>query len=201
VENHIIADPELTAADRAALLGMARATLAAHLAGRPLPPIPGVPGAWLKRGAFVTLYERGALRGCIGHIAADRELGSVVQEMAMAAARDDPRFAPVEPAELALIAVEISVLSEPVRLPMPVEPARIVVGRDGVIVRREQRIALLLPQVATEQGWGPEAFLAAACRKAGLLPDAWREPGTEVLAFQADVFGEPGEEEQGRRDG
>ncbi|HYL22025.1 MAG TPA: AmmeMemoRadiSam system protein A [Gemmatimonadales bacterium] len=172
---------------------MARATLAAHLARRPLPPVPAVPGACLKRGAFVTLYERGALRGCIGHIAADRELGSVVQEMVIAAAQDDPRFAPVEPDELALIGVEISVLSTPVRLPMPVEAGRIVVGRDGVIVRRDQRIALLLPQVAAEQGWGPEALLAAVCRKAGLVPDAWREPGTEVLAFQADVFGEAGE--------
>jgi len=193
VENRIIADPELTAADRAALYGLARATLAAHLAGRPLPPVPVVPGAALKRGAFVTLYERGALRGCIGHVTADRELGGVVQEMAIAAARDDPRFAPVEPDELALIAVEISVLLAPVLLPTPIEPARIVVGRDGVIVRREGRIALLLPQVAAELGWGPEALLTAACRKAGLSPDAWREPGTEVLAFQADVFGEAGE--------
>ena len=207
MENRIIADPELTAADRAALFGLARATLAAHLTGRPLPPIPEVPGAGLKRGAFVTLYERGALRGCIGHIAADRALGGVVQEMAIAAARDDPRFAPVEPDELAQIAVEISVLSQPVLIPTPIEAARVVVGRDGVIVRRERRIGLLLPQVATEQAWGPEAFLAAACRKAGLPPDAWREPATQVLAFQADVFGEveggatAGEGERGKSAG
>ena len=193
MENRIIADPDLTAADRAALFGLARATLAAHLAGWPLPPVPAVPGASLRRGAFVTLYERGALRGCIGHIAADRALGDVVQEMAIAAARDDPRFAPVEPEELASIAVEISVLLAPVRLLPPVDPAQIVVGRDGVIVHRERRIGLLLPQVATEQAWGPEALLAAACRKAGLPPEAWREPATEVLAFQADVFGEAGE--------
>lgn len=154
--------------------------------------MPAVSGAGLKRGAFVTLYERGALRGCIGHVAADRTLGDVIQEMAIAAARDDPRFAPVAPDELAWISVEISVLLEPVRLPVPVDPARIVVGRDGVIVRRERRIGLLLPQVATEHAWGAEAFLAAACRKAGLTPDAWREPPTEVLAFQADVFGETG---------
>ena len=68
-----------------------------------------------------------------------------------------------------------------------------MVGRDGLIVRRERLIALLLPQVAREYHWGPEAFLAATCRKAGLPPDAWREPATEVLTFQADVFGE-GEE-------
>jgi uncharacterized protein len=183
----------LTSADRAALLALARATLEAHLAGRPLPPVPAVAGAALKRGAFVTLSERGALRGCIGHIPADRALGAVVRDMAVAAACDDPRFAPVERAELPTIALEISVLSEPMRLPEPIEPSRIVVGRDGLVVRRERRVALLLPQVAVEYHWEAEAFLAAACRKAGLPLDAWQEPGTEVLTFQADVFGEPRE--------
>jgi len=149
-----------------------------------------VPGAALKRGAFVTLTERGVLRGCIGHLAADRELGAVVQEMAIAAAQDDPRFAPVTREELSTLALEISVLTERTLLPAPVDAQRVVVGRDGLIVRRERLIALLLPQVGREYHWGPEAFLAATCRKAGLPPDAWQEPGTEVYTFQADVFGE-----------
>src|SRR5206468_6570651 len=113
-----------------------------------LPPAGGVPGAALKRGAFVTLTERGALRGCIGHIAADRELGAVVQEMAVAAALDDPRFAPVTREELGSLALEISVLSEPTRLPAPVDAMRVVVGRHGLMVRRERLVGLLLPQVA-----------------------------------------------------
>jgi AmmeMemoRadiSam system protein A len=148
----------------------------------------------LHRGAFVTLTERagGALRGCIGHIAADRALGVVVGEMAIAAAQDDPRFAPVTRDELPALNLEISVLAEPAPLPVPVDPARVVIGRDGLIVRRERAMALLLPQVAPEYHWGPEAFLAATARKAGLAPDAWREPGTDVFTFQADVFGEEG---------
>ncbi len=157
-----------------------------------------MPGAALKRGAFVTLTERGALRGCIGHIAADRELGAVVREMAVAAARDDPRFAPVSREELPSLALEISVLSERTLLPAPVDAERVVVGRDGVIVRRERLVALLLPQVGREYDWGPEAFLAAACRKAGLPPHAWREPATEVFTFQADVFGDTRETEKGK---
>ena len=174
---------------------MARGTLEAHLAGRPLPPVPpvGGAGAGVKRGAFVTISERGALRGCIGHIAADRDLGAVVREMTVAAAQDDPRFPPVAAGELPHVALEISVLSDPVPVPPPVEPARVVVGRDGVIVRRGRHIGLLLPQVARDYGWSAEAFLIAACRKAGLPPQGWREPGTEVFTFQADVFGEPGE--------
>jgi len=96
------------------------------------------------------------------------------------------------PDELPGLRIEISALTEPVAL-APTVPERILIGRDGLLVRRGGASGLLLPQVATEYHWEPEAFLAATCRKAGLPPHAWREPGTEVLAFQADVFGETGE--------
>jgi uncharacterized protein (TIGR00296 family) len=116
--------------------------------------------------------------------------------MTVAAAQDDPRFLPVTPEELPGLALEISVLTRPaLLLPPPADPRSVVIGRDGLIVRRGEHLGLLLPQVATEYHWGPEAFLAATCRKAGLPPDAWQEPDTEVLAFQADVFGEGGEGE------
>ena len=80
-------------------------------------------------------------------------------------------------------------LSEPVRL-SPADPACVEPGRDGVMVRRGRRQGLLLPQVATEQGWDAESLLAAVCRKAGLPDGAWRLPDCELYVFQADVFGE-----------
>lgn len=124
-------------------------------------------------------------------MADDRALGDVVRDMTVAAARDDPRFAPVTAAELPDLTLEVSVLlPRAVLAPSPVDPRRIVVGRDGLIVRHAGRVGLLLPQVAAEYHWESEAFLAAACRKAGLPAEAWREPDTEVLTFQADVFGE-----------
>jgi AmmeMemoRadiSam system protein A len=147
----------------------------------------------------VTLDAAGALRGCVGHPHADRPLGEVVRDVTVAAARDDPRFDPVLLEELPVVRIHISVLTEPQKL-QPVLPQHIVVGRDGLLVRRRDASAILLPQVAPEQRWGPDAFLAAACRKAGLAPDAWREPGTEVFTFQADVFGESGEEGRGKRE-
>ncbi len=148
-----------------------------------------MPGAGLRRGAFVTLEHREGhdLRGCIGHIMGDRPLGEVVRHVAVSAARSDPRFPPVQPEELAQLRIEISVLTAPV----PVEPSercRVVIGRDGLLVRRGRAQALLLPQVATEQGLGPEAFLNAVCHKAGLAPGSWREPDTHVFTFTADVF-------------
>ncbi len=143
----------------------------------------------LKRGVFVTLLAGPELRGCIGHVAADRPLGDVVRDMTVAAARDDPRFPPVAPDELPGLSLEISVLGAPAAL-VPVDPARVAIGRDGVIVRRGRSVGVLLPQVAPEQRLDAETFLAAACRKAGLAAGAWREPGTEVFTFSADVLRE-----------
>src|SRR2546430_2772910 len=80
-------------------------------------------------------------------------------------------------------------------------PTRSVAGSriigDPDLTAADRAALLRLPQVAAEYHGGPEAFLGAACRKAGLPPDAWRESGTEVVTFQADVFGETEEGEKG----
>lgn len=189
MESPTIAPAELGAEARRALLGLARDVLETSVQGGAPGPLPV--GAELRRrcGAFVTLRRGEELRGCIGHIAPDRPLAEVVARMALSAALEDPRFPPVGPEELALVRIEISVLSEPEPMPDP-SPSRIRAGQDGVLVRRGWRQGLLLPQVATEQGWGAEDLLAGACRKAGLDASAWREPGTEVYVFQVEAFGE-----------
>jgi AmmeMemoRadiSam system protein A len=107
--------------------------------------------------------------------------------MALSSAFEDPRFPPLARDELARITIEVSVLS-PFRLTR--DPAEIRVGTHGILVRRAGRSGLLLPQVATEQGWEREEFLAHTCRKAGLPDDAWREPDTAIEIFSAIVFGE-----------
>jgi uncharacterized protein len=175
-------------ADRALLLTMAREALAAHVhASHPAPshlaPILSQPG-----GAFVTLHKGGELRGCIGHIEPSEPLGTVVARCAVAAGCRDPRFPPIVLADLDAIDIEISLLGplEPVA-----GPQDIVVGRDGLVVERGWSRGLLLPQVATEWGWGAEQFLEHTCQKAGLPRDAWRK-GATVWRFEAEVFGEAG---------
>jgi AmmeMemoRadiSam system protein A len=188
-ESHTIADPELTAADRAALLALARCAIESALAGLAPPPLPRLPGASLRRGAFVSLEEgeARALRGCIGHVAGDRPLGDVIRQVAVSAARSDPRFPPVTIEELSELRIEISVLDEPMRAG-PSDLCALVIGRHGLLVKRGRAQAVLLPQVATEQGLGAEAFLNAVCHKAGLAPGSWRDPATHVFTFTADVF-------------
>lgn len=138
-------------------------------------------------GAFVTLKRHGELRGCIGTLVCRGPLAEEVARVAVSAAREDPRFQPVSPAELGDLDVEVSVLGPLERID-PLDATAVEVGRHGLVVEQGHRRGLLLPQVATEWNWDRETFLAQTCRKAGLPLDAWRR-GATVYRFEADVFG------------
>ena len=142
-----------------------------------------------QRGAvFVTLTEDGELRGCMGNLEPTRRLDEAVVTSAISAALDDPRFLPVTVVELPAIHVEISVLgpATPIADPDSFRP-----GVDGVLVERNGRRGLLLPEVATEFSWGAIEMFDAVCRKAGLARGAWRDPTTRLSTFQTVRFGGP----------
>ncbi|MFA5146316.1 MAG: AmmeMemoRadiSam system protein B [Candidatus Omnitrophota bacterium] len=144
----------------------------------------------MPMGAFVTLHEGGELRGCIGNMIGQGPLYQTVADMAIEAGTGDPRFPAVSSAELDKIEIEISVLSPMKRVSGPDE---IKVPGHGVIVRQGGMSGVYLPQVAEETGWSKEEFLTSLCaHKAGLAPDAWRDPATEMYVFTAEVFGEKG---------
>lgn len=139
-------------------------------------------------GVFVTLHKSGQLRGCMGMLDAEMPLGEAVRHAAVCAATQDPRFRPVTPDELPDLKIEVSILSDAV--PMR-DLADLQLGRHGVLIRRHGRRGLFLPQVAVEHHLDKEAFLSRCCaEKAGLPPDAWRDPNTEVLLFTTEVFSE-----------
>lgn len=141
-----------------------------------------------KAGAFVTLHKKDMLRGCIGIIESNSKLYETIIEMAIEAARNDPRFPPVNEYELKDIDIEISVLSPPKKVESIDD---IELGKHGVIVRRGFASGVFLPQVAKETGWSKEEFMRHLCRdKAGLKEDAFRDKGTEIYVFTAEVFGE-----------
>ncbi len=173
----------LSSAALSALLELARATVVAAVEGRALPQVPGqLELAW-PRGVFVSLHRQGELRGCLGHLEADVPVGEATRRMAVAATRDDPRFVPVAPEELGDLDVEVSVLSPFERI----RPDDVVPGRDGLLIRRGPRSGVLLPQVASEHHWDRLTFLRALCQKAALPSEAWKDTGTELWAFRAQV--------------
>ena len=146
------------------------------------------PRLQIPEGAFVTIKKRKELRGCIGRIVSQDPLYQTVRDMAIAAATKDPRFPAVSPKELAELVIEVSVLSQPWEIK---DVNEIELGKHGVIVSQGYRSGVFLPQVATDTGWTREEFLSQLCeQKAGLPPDAWKDPRTKIEIFTADVFSE-----------
>ena len=145
-------------------------------------------GASSFGGVFVTLKKLGRLRGCMGTLDDSMPVADAIRHAAQTAALGDPRFPPVAPGELPDLTIEVSILSKP-------WPMRTIddlqVGTHGIIVQKGVQRGLFLPQVATEHRLDKDTFLSRCCaEKAGLSPDAWKDPDTEVLLFTADVFRE-----------
>ena len=139
-----------------------------------------------ERGAFVTLREAGALRGCIGYTSAIKPLYMTVRDTATLAALRDPRFQPVSATELPQLDYEVSVLS-PLRRVTDVE--QIKVGQHGLLMKNGDNEGLLLPQVPVEEKWDRQKFLEQTCAKAGMNFGCWKEEDTDIFQFTAVVIG------------
>lgn len=140
-----------------------------------------------ESGAFVTLRLDGDLRGCIGYLYSETPLDVTIANVAKAAAKDDPRFEPVNSVEMEFIKLEISVLSDFKKISSYEE---IEIGKHGLLLEEHNGRGLLLPQVATENDMNKEEFLTAICRKSGLNGNKWREKQLNLKVFEAEVFSE-----------
>jgi uncharacterized protein (TIGR00296 family) len=69
-------------------------------------------------------------------------------------------------------------------------PAEIQIGVHGVYLTYHGRSAVFLPQVAVEWGWDVPTLLENLCRKAGVAPNAWKSPDTELYVFEGLIFSE-----------
>ena len=178
---------KLNDASRKELLKIARSSIEEYLNSGNIPESKPQNAELLKNsGAFVTLEKSGKLRGCIGYTQAIMPLYEAVTRAAIAAATQDTRFTPVSKEELKQIEISISVLS-PTRQIEDVN--EIEVGKHGLVIRQGGHSGLLLPQVATEQGWDRMTFLQHTCLKAGLPIDAWKE-NADIYVFTGDIFSE-----------
>ncbi|WP_417387358.1 AmmeMemoRadiSam system protein B [Gimesia sp.] len=137
-------------------------------------------------GAFVSLKRQGQLRSCCGSFGQPLPLGQALHQAAVRAAKDDPRFPPISPSELAHLDLEVWLLSGLEAVPQQgadrVEA--VTVGQHGLQIRADGRSGLLLPGVPVDHGWNAEEFLNQTCIKAGLPPTAWKDPGTTLLRFE-----------------
>lgn len=171
------------------LLRIARGTIEMAFGG---PTIERPDDAWLEehRAVFVTLNKSGALRGCVGQLAPRFSLFEAVRQAAQSAAFHDTRFSPVSREEVALLHIEISVLSVLEELTVRSEAdvlQQLRPGIDGVVLTHSARSGVFIPEV-WKQLPEPQTFLSHLKRKAG-LPQGWLE-GTRVERFTAEVWSE-----------
>jgi len=181
----------MNAKQKNTLLKVAKDTVAAAVAGRPVyEPETDDPVLFAEVGCFVTLKNGEQLRGCIGQFTADKPLIEMVCQMAVSSSMHDSRFDGnrITIDELSDLDIEISVLSPMVKTD---DPLSLRLGINGIYITDGRTSGCFLPQVATETGWDEEDFLSFCCaHKAGLSPDAWKiDPDVEVYLFTAEVFG------------
>jgi AmmeMemoRadiSam system protein B/AmmeMemoRadiSam system protein A len=180
---------DLDAEEKNTLLGISRSTLETYLRSGTLAEVSnsGLTGTLRQSaGAFVSLYMGGKLRGCIGNFTPDKPLYMVVQEMTLAAALNDARFAPVEASELKYISIEVSVLT-PLQKIGSIDEFQL--GKHGIYMSKGGKSGTFLPQVAQSTGWSAEEFLGHCARdKAGMGYEDWKE--ADLFVFEAIVFGE-----------
>lgn len=146
-----------------------------------------------KSGVFVTLNTAFGLRGCIGYPLPDKKLFNALEDAAISAATEDPRFPPVTFEELDLITFEVTVLTPPKKIEVD-DPreylSKIKIGQDGLIVRYSNNSGLLLPQVPIEYGWNVQEFIEHTCEKAGLPKNYWKKQEIKIEKFEGIVFKE-----------
>jgi AmmeMemoRadiSam system protein B/AmmeMemoRadiSam system protein A len=139
-----------------------------------------------QSGVFISLYNNGKLRGCIGRFVEGQPLWRLVKEMTYASATTDPRFSPVTADEVDQITIEISVLT-PFQKILSIN--EIELGRHGIYIKKDGRSGTFLPQVASKTGWSVIELLEhCAHDKAGLARDEWQS--AEIYTYEAVVFGD-----------
>lgn len=147
-------------------------------------------------GLFVSLKRGHQLRGCIGNYRAEKSnpIATLLAEAAPAVATRDVRFPRIVPEELPYLQIELTPMHGFQKVSESGE-ARIgafEIGKHGLILGRGSRRGLLLPQVATEQGYDADAFLRQVSLKAGLPERAWNDADTELTIFEGAPFSSPG---------
>jgi len=171
---------EFSNSEREQLLDIARQSIHSGLeAGKPLSPNLSEFSEKLSlpSATFVTLKQRGDLRGCIGSLESTEPLVQSIANSAFNAAFRDPRFASLQTSEIKQTSLEISVLSE--MTPMTVASRedlfnQLKPGIDGLLLQDRGYRSTFLPKVWDDLK-EPQAFLEQLFLKAGLAPDHWSE--------------------------
>lgn len=175
------------------LFSIAHTAIQAHFSGARFNPENAPEKFREKMGVFVTLKEKGELRGCIGYPLPVESVAQSIADNAVNAAFQDPRFPPLAKDEFQDLEIEITLLTVPeeVKFKTPEELVKkIKLGRDGLILEYGPYTGLFLPQVPVEEKWDVKTYLSYLCMKAGLDPNTWLSRPIGIKAFQGIILRE-----------
>ena len=149
------------------LVRLAKETVESYIRQEKIPkPKELTPEMRERAGVFVSIKKFGELRGCIGTFEPTK--ANVAEEIisnAISSATRDPRFPPVNAAELPHLSYSVDILTKP----EPVEDqSQLDPKRYGAIVESGGRRGLLLPDL--EGVNTVEEQIDICCRKAGISP-------------------------------
>ncbi|MCA9140206.1 MAG: AmmeMemoRadiSam system radical SAM enzyme [Planctomycetales bacterium] len=141
-------------------------------------------------GVFVTVKRGETLRGCCGRQGGQMKLGESLMDSAARTSRD-PRMPPLSMSELPYLNLSVSLLGpqRPIGVSGDQREQAVQVGKHGLRIQLGQNGGLLLPQVASEQGWNARQFLDGVCRKANLPAGSWRRDDAQLMLFDGVCFG------------
>jgi len=169
-----------------------RDIVVAHLLGidETTSPLPGETLSSDVDSIYVTIYLKGALRGCMGSRIHD--LDADVRNLAIAALADKRFDEALSPIEADDVAVTVSLLYDPLELG-PWEPEEvgscIKIGRQALMAYQSGKVGLLLPFVAVMQNLNRQQFVNAILEKAGITQPPYNWCRFECSTWLADVNG------------
>jgi len=141
-------------------------------------------------GTFVTLHVDGKLNGCIGDMAGDHAVGTMVSRLAIRAAFEDTRLPKLRRRNLSGLHIDVSLLS-----PRSAAPAgtradlldHLRPSIDGLIITSGDHRAVFLPSVWAQLP-RPDQFVDQLLRKAGLAVGGWPSD-MHAETFTTESFG------------
>ena len=148
----------------------ARQCIETYIKTKKLPPMEEIlPDNFLKTkaGVFVTIYEHGELRGCLGSVKPLKEnLGQEIAHNAVSAATCDPRFSPIKKSEFPYLKIVVDVLTNPIPILSVMD---LDVTKYGIIVENGDRKGVVLPGLSGIET--PDQQIDVAKKKAGIEDD------------------------------
>ena len=181
--------PTYSAEEGQYLLSLARGVICKSLglSGCEIPPLRSeMDEKGNPAGVYMTIEVDGDPRGGVSSVFSTRPVSSVVENVALSSAFNDPRYNPITREEFERMKLELYILTGARKVEHPDDYRPF---SEGLLINKGSHSAMILPG-EIDPNMEPETILGRACLRAGFLSGCWRQSETEVWAFSVRSFEE-----------